>query len=101
MSEIVPEDYATSLNVVYFPQLGKSSSPYIFFFVFIISSQGFLICLPMREDWMGDQGIQVIEGWSFQVRVVSRPMTLYKPSDLAMVQFSSEFVIYIISLLLP
>ncbi|KAF8073753.1 DNA mismatch repair protein MutS [Lyophyllum atratum] len=47
--ENVPRDYAASLNVVYFPQLG------------------FLICVPMLEEWQTEKGIQVIEGWSFQV----------------------------------
>ncbi|KAJ6508696.1 muts domain V-domain-containing protein [Mycena sanguinolenta] len=46
--QTVPPDYAPSLNVVYFPQLG------------------FLICVPMREEWQGPEGIQVIDGWSFQ-----------------------------------
>ncbi|KIL63255.1 hypothetical protein M378DRAFT_187097 [Amanita muscaria Koide BX008] len=37
----------TSLNVVYFPQLG------------------FLICIPMLEEWH-TTGIQEVDGWSFQ-----------------------------------
>ncbi|KZT18625.1 hypothetical protein NEOLEDRAFT_1159406 [Neolentinus lepideus HHB14362 ss-1] len=45
----VPPDYATSLNVVYFPQLG------------------FLICIPMLEQWKNNEEITEIEGWSFQV----------------------------------
>lgn len=44
----VPPDYATSLNVVYFPQLG------------------FLICIPMLEQWKNNEEITEIEGWSFQ-----------------------------------
>ncbi|KAF4590716.1 MutS protein msh5 [Pleurotus pulmonarius] len=43
----VPERY-TSLNVVYFPQLG------------------YLICVPMLEDWKGEGGIEAIDGWVFQ-----------------------------------
>ncbi|KAK7048433.1 muts 5 [Favolaschia claudopus] len=46
--QTVPPDYASSLNIVYFPQLG------------------FLICVPMLEEWQGPDGIQVIDGWSFQ-----------------------------------
>lgn len=41
-------DYASSLNVVYFPQLG------------------FLICVPMLDEWRTEAGIQTIDGWSFQ-----------------------------------
>ncbi|KII86749.1 hypothetical protein PLICRDRAFT_164045 [Plicaturopsis crispa FD-325 SS-3] len=48
MAKSVPADHASSLNVVYFPQLG------------------FLICLPMLEEWAGDAGIKVIDGWTFQ-----------------------------------
>ncbi|EIN12874.1 hypothetical protein PUNSTDRAFT_111245 [Punctularia strigosozonata HHB-11173 SS5] len=44
----IPPDYVPSLNVVYFPQLG------------------FLICLPMLEEWKSGQDIQVLDGWSFQ-----------------------------------
>ncbi|KAF7365135.1 MutS 5 [Mycena venus] len=46
--QTVPPDYASSLNIVYFPQLG------------------FLICVPMLDEWKGPEGIQVIDGWSFQ-----------------------------------
>ncbi|KAI5896843.1 uncharacterized protein SCHCODRAFT_02725125 [Schizophyllum commune H4-8] len=48
MSQTVPAEYAESLNVVYFPQLG------------------FLVCVPMLEDWKDEQGIQVMDGWTFQ-----------------------------------
>ncbi|KAJ6585066.1 DNA mismatch repair protein MutS [Mycena capillaripes] len=46
--QTVPPDYVTSLNIVYFPQLG------------------FLICVPMLEEWKTPEGIKVIDGWSFQ-----------------------------------
>ncbi|KAJ7761594.1 DNA mismatch repair protein MutS [Mycena maculata] len=46
--QTVPPDYASSLNVVYFPQLG------------------FLICVPMLEEWKTPEGIKVVDGWSFQ-----------------------------------
>ena len=45
----VPKSFATSLNVVYFPQLG------------------YLICVPMLDEWQNDQGIQGLDGWTFQV----------------------------------
>ncbi|OAX42862.1 hypothetical protein K503DRAFT_274375 [Rhizopogon vinicolor AM-OR11-026] len=44
----IPMDYTKSLNVVYFPQLG------------------FLICVPMQEEWASEEGIKVLDGWSFQ-----------------------------------
>ncbi|KAH9841446.1 DNA mismatch repair protein MutS [Rhodofomes roseus] len=53
ISETIPPDYASSLNVVYFPQLG------------------FLICVPMLEEWKTDAGVQVLDGWTFQVRFLS------------------------------
>ncbi|KAI0352675.1 hypothetical protein OH77DRAFT_1513212 [Trametes cingulata] len=48
ISGSVPPNYASSLNVVYFPQLG------------------FLVCVPMQDEWLGEAGIVVLEGWSFQ-----------------------------------
>ncbi|GBE85060.1 hypothetical protein SCP_0702460 [Sparassis crispa] len=48
VSAKVPPDYASTLNVVYFPQLG------------------FLVCVPMLEEWKTEQGITVLDGWSFQ-----------------------------------
>ncbi|KAH9480408.1 MutS protein-like protein 5 [Psilocybe cubensis] len=48
ISQTIPADYTTSLNVVYFPQLG------------------YLICVPMLEEWRGEAGIQPLEGWTFQ-----------------------------------
>ncbi|KAF7798450.1 hypothetical protein EIP86_009671 [Pleurotus ostreatoroseus] len=48
ISQEVPPDYAPALNVVYFPQLG------------------FLICVPMREEWQNGSQIEVLEGWRFQ-----------------------------------
>ncbi|KAF9242539.1 muts domain V-domain-containing protein [Melanogaster broomeanus] len=49
ISQTVPADYAESLNVVYFPQLG------------------FLITVPMLEEWESEAGVQVLDGWNFQV----------------------------------
>ncbi|KAG7440868.1 uncharacterized protein BT62DRAFT_1080549 [Guyanagaster necrorhizus] len=48
MSQLVPADYAPSLNIVYFPQLG------------------FLVCIPMLKEWRTEAGITVIDGWTFQ-----------------------------------
>ncbi|KAG9315778.1 DNA mismatch repair protein mutS [Chiua virens] len=48
LSQTFPVDYAETLNVVYFPQLG------------------FLITVPMREEWETETGIKVLDGWSFQ-----------------------------------
>ncbi|KAF5315435.1 hypothetical protein D9619_007366 [Psilocybe cf. subviscida] len=48
ISRSVPSGYATSLNVVYFPQLG------------------YLICTPMLEEWRTEAGIQPLDGWTFQ-----------------------------------
>ncbi|KAG2102216.1 DNA mismatch repair protein MutS [Suillus discolor] len=47
----IPVDYTASLNVVYFPQLG------------------FLICVPMQEEWTTEEGIKVLDGWSFQANM--------------------------------
>ncbi|KAJ6559109.1 DNA mismatch repair protein MutS [Mycena vulgaris] len=55
--QTVPPDYASSLNIVYFPQLG------------------FLICVPMLEEWKTPEGIKVIDGWSFQVLAPRFPQT--------------------------
>ncbi|KAF7977709.1 hypothetical protein HWV62_2978 [Athelia sp. TMB] len=48
ISSAIPPDYTTSLNVSYFPQLG------------------FLIAIPLLEEWKGEEGIQTLEGWTFQ-----------------------------------
>ncbi|KAI0076331.1 hypothetical protein K474DRAFT_1708271 [Panus rudis PR-1116 ss-1] len=47
LSSTIPPDYASSLNVVYFPQLG------------------YLICVPMQEEWEAN-GVTELEGWQFQ-----------------------------------
>ncbi|KAI0662083.1 DNA mismatch repair protein MutS [Cubamyces menziesii] len=52
VSATIPADYASSLNVVYFPQLG------------------FLVCVPMQEEWQGESGVEVLDGWTFQRCVV-------------------------------
>jgi hypothetical protein len=33
-------------------------------------SKGFLITVPMREEWETETGIEVLDGWSFQVNAV-------------------------------
>lgn len=72
ISETVSPDYASSLNVVYFPQLG------------------YLICIPLREEWKSGDGIIVMEGWTFQVCLVI--YAFESPDRLAdiFLQFSSE-----------
>ncbi|KAI0366907.1 hypothetical protein BV20DRAFT_951195 [Pilatotrama ljubarskyi] len=55
ISGTIPPDYTSSLNVVYFPQLG------------------FLVCVPMQDEWLGEAGIVVLEGWSFQAAVYHHP----------------------------
>jgi len=30
---------------------------------------GFLICVPMQEEWASEEGVKVLDGWSFQVIV--------------------------------
>lgn len=64
----MPPEFAKSLNVVYFPQLGKVSDFYwqshcLIFFI------GYLICVPMLEEWQNDVGIRGLDGWTFQVSV--------------------------------
>ncbi|EGO23820.1 hypothetical protein SERLADRAFT_450137 [Serpula lacrymans var. lacrymans S7.9] len=54
ISQTTPAEYASSLNVVYFPQLG------------------FLLCVPMQELWQ-TEGIKVLDGWSFQVSHCTYP----------------------------
>lgn len=50
ISETIPLNYVTSLNVVYFPQLG------------------FLICVPMLDEWRTDEGVQALDDWTFQAQ---------------------------------
>lgn len=67
ISETVSPDYASSLNVVYFPQLG------------------YLICIPLLEEWKSGDGIVVLEGWTFQVRLISRDSTSVSHSKVIIV----------------
>ncbi|KZP31496.1 hypothetical protein FIBSPDRAFT_907696 [Athelia psychrophila] len=53
ISSTIPPNFAPSLNVSYFPQLG------------------FLITVPLLDEWKGEEGIQVLDGWTFQVRISS------------------------------
>lgn len=66
ISATVPQDYASALNVVYFPQLGNSHA---FPFMLTVHRRisGFLICVPMLEEWQNGAEIEVLDGWSFQV----------------------------------
>ena len=65
-----------SLNVVYFPQLGRatiarSDIPNI------TPSTGFLICIPMLEEWSDGGQIDDLDGWTFQVRDVYHLLSAY------------------------
>jgi DNA mismatch repair protein MSH5 len=62
----MPFDYASSLNVVYFPQLGVVGL--VRFGATIEGLSGFLICVPMLDKWRTEAGVQTIDGWDFQVR---------------------------------
>jgi len=62
-------DSIKSLNVVYFPQLGGTMI--VLRDVFGITSfTGFLICVPMLEEWSDEGQINHLDGWTFQVRDV-------------------------------
>ena len=67
----MPHDYISSLNVVYFPQLGRTCHA---LGMCVERLLGFLICVPMLDEWRTEAGIQTINGWSFQVRVFVRPL---------------------------
>ena len=66
VSQNVPEDVASSLNVVYFPQLGWFWSTH-FIHLSYGDLPGYLICVPMREEWQDLQAIEDMAGWTFQV----------------------------------
>ncbi|KAI0052711.1 hypothetical protein FA95DRAFT_1664395 [Auriscalpium vulgare] len=63
ISATISPDYATSLNVVYFPQLG------------------FLVCVPMLEEWKSGDGIQVLDGWTFQASARCLSSHVYLKND--------------------
>lgn len=65
ISAAVSIEYASTLNVVYFPQLGLMR-PTKFSSLVLIMLLGFLICVPMRDDWR-ENGVDVMDGWIFQV----------------------------------
>ncbi|KAF5369357.1 hypothetical protein D9758_002767 [Tetrapyrgos nigripes] len=61
--QTVPPEYASTLNVVYFPQLGITN---LRCYTTGTDFVGFLICVPMREEWHSQAGFQALDGWSFQ-----------------------------------
>ena len=75
LSQTVPLDskIASSLNVVYFPQLGqftKTLAPAETKWKLIVSCvcmAGYLICVPMPEEWQNAQAVEEIDGLTFQV----------------------------------
>ncbi|KZO96953.1 hypothetical protein CALVIDRAFT_514241 [Calocera viscosa TUFC12733] len=48
ISRHVPPEFASELNVCYYPQLG------------------YLITIPLRPEWQGEEDFRGMEGWSFQ-----------------------------------
>ncbi|KZT60301.1 hypothetical protein CALCODRAFT_492631 [Calocera cornea HHB12733] len=48
LSRHIPPQFASELNVCYYPQLG------------------YLITIPLRPEWQGEEDFQCMEGWSFQ-----------------------------------
>ena len=61
-------DVVKTLNVVYFPQLGRMTIVLWRDPQDITSSTGFLICVPMLEEWSSAGQINDLDGWTFQVR---------------------------------
>lgn len=71
--EVVPPELAASLHVVYFPQLGKDE-PWSDGRGCTDLILGFLICIPLREEWETEENFPQVEGWTYQ--------------------FSSEYVVF-------
>jgi DNA mismatch repair protein MSH5 len=67
ISKRIPADFTDSLNVVYFPQLGTCFPLDDIALFEEYTCIGFLICIPLREEWRGDDGVQLLPDWSFQV----------------------------------
>ena len=70
-------DSVKSLNVVYFPQLGEAMA------VFrdmpgTTSFTGFLICIPMLDEWSEEDQVNHLDGWTFQVRDLYHSSVLLK-----------------------
>ena len=72
--------------MVYFPQLGMLSDLLAITMSYNIII-GYLICVPMLEEWKDDTGIRGLDGWTFQVSV---DHLLYICSSFIAIQFSSE-----------
>jgi hypothetical protein len=36
----------------------------------LLIKAGFLVCVPMLEEWRSGDGIEVLDGWTFQVYVL-------------------------------
>lgn len=69
----IPEGWAESLNVLYFPQLGECRGSLVWDLQGVQSgslnavSVGYLICVPLREEWTEQADFEVIDGWTYQV----------------------------------
>ena len=61
----VPYEWASSLNVLYFPQIGAYLHTHRSHFV--EAFVGYLMCVPLREEWRHRSDFEVIEGWKHQV----------------------------------
>ncbi|KAF8578057.1 hypothetical protein K439DRAFT_1654890 [Ramaria rubella] len=59
MGGTVPPDYAESLNVVYFPQLGLFLWLAVKLTIEYHRFLGFLICVPLRDEWKTEDGTHV------------------------------------------
>lgn len=58
------------------------------------AAPGFLVSVPMQEEWSSEEGIEVLDGWSFQV--CSFPFIINAGEDwFKSPQFSSEYVVLI------
>ncbi len=55
-------------------------------------SAGYLICVPMLDEWRTEEGIQPLDGWTFQVSHLSDTASKFKFTTL---QFSSEYAAHI------
>ena len=57
----------------------------------LLHEEGFLVCVPMLEEWRSGDGIEVLDGWTFQVYHLFTYRSNYGP-HVPFTQFSSESV---------
>jgi len=46
-------------------------------------SAGYLICVPMLDEWRTEEGIQPLDGWTFQVSHLSSTASNFKFHNVA------------------